>query len=84
MISIKKAEKGMKIIEVSGSDLEIIDDLLALIDSITRTVFKYSDRDRIEFLNDIPYLISEIHSTMSTLKLPYRPEDLTTFGGEKE
>lgn len=84
MISVKKTGEGKRTIEASGSNLEIIDDLLALINAVTRAVFKDSDRDRKEFLKDIPYLISEVHPTISTLELPYHPEDLKTFGGEKE
>lgn len=84
MISIKRIGKGKRIIEASGSHLEIIENLLALIDSITRTVFQGSDRDRIEFLKDIPDLISEVQPHIFTLDLPYRPEDLKKFGGEKE
>lgn len=84
MISIKRTGKGKRIIEASGSHLEIIENLLALIDSITRTVFQGSDRDRIEFLKDIPDLISEVQPHIFTLDLPYRPEDLKKFGGEKE
>jgi hypothetical protein len=78
MISVKKIGEGKRTIEASGSHLEIIEDLLALIDSITRTVFQGSDRDRIEFLKDIPDLISEVQPQIFTLDLPYRPEDLKT------
>lgn len=84
MISIQKAEKGMKIIEVSGSNLEIIEDLLALIDSVTRTIFKNSDRDRIEFLKDIPYLIFEAEPTITQMELPYPLDDLRNGGNKNE
>ena len=84
MISAKKIREGQRKIEIMGNNLEILEDLISLIDTVTNTVFKDSDRDRREFLKDIPYLISETKPTMATIKLPCRPEDLKKFGGEKE
>ena len=81
MISAKKSGDGQRTIEIAGRNLEIIEDLLALIDSVTRVAFKNSDRDRIEFIKDIPYLIFEVQPTISTMELPCRPEDLKKFGG---
>ena len=56
MISAKKIGEGKRQIEITGNNLEVIEDLLALIDAVTKVVFKDSDRDKREFLNDIPYL----------------------------
>lgn len=84
MISAKKIGEGKRQIEITGNNLEVIEDLLALIDAVTKVVFKDSDRDKREFLNDIPYLIFETQPTMSMIKLPCRPEDLKKFGGDKE
>lgn len=84
MISAKKVGEGKRQIEIAGNNLEIIEDLIALINSVTQVVFKDSDRDRRAFLKDIPYLIFETQPTMATIELPCRPEDLKKFGGEKE
>lgn len=82
MISVKKTGEGKRTIEVSGNNLEIIDDLLAAIHSVTEVVFEGSDRER--FIKDIPYLISETHPDIFAIELPCHPEDLKAFGGEKE
>ena len=84
MISAKKIGEGKRQIEITGNNLEVIEDLLALIDAVTKVVFKDSDRDLREFLKDIPYLIFETQPSMTTIQLPCRPEDLKKFGGEKE
>lgn len=81
MISAKKIGKGQRKIEMIGNNLELIEELISLIDSVTKIVFKDSDRDRREFLKDIPYLISEIKPTMATIKLPCSLDDLKKFGG---
>ena len=83
MISAKKIREGQRKIEIMGNNLEIIEDLISLIDTVTKTVFKDSDRDRREFLKDIPYLISETKPTMATIKLPCSLDDLKKFGGDK-
>lgn len=77
MISAKKIGEGKR-------KIEIIEDLLALINSVTEVVFKDSDRDRRAFLKDIPYLIFETQPTMATIELPCRPEDLKKFGGDNK
>lgn len=84
MISTKKIGEGKRQIEITGNNLEVIEDLLALIDAVTKVVFKDSDRDLRAFLKDIPYLIFETQPSMTTIQLPCRPEDLKKFGGEKE
>lgn len=81
MISAKKSGDGQRTIEIAGRKLEIIEDLIALIDTVTRTVFKDSDRDRREFIRDIPYIVFDAQPTMATMKLPCSPEDLKKFGG---
>lgn len=84
MISAKKIGEGKRKIEIMGNNLEIIEDLLALIDAVTKVVFKDSDRDLREFLKDIPYLIYESQPSTTSIHLPCRPEDLKKFGGDKE
>lgn len=84
MISTKKVGEGKRKIEIVGSNIEIIEDLLSLIDSVSRTVFKKSERDRKEFIKDIPYLIFETQPHMTTMELPCPLEDLKKFGGDKE
>lgn len=83
MISAKKIGEGKRQIEIQGNNLEIIEDLLALINSVTRVAFNNSDQDRREFLKDIPYLIAETQPTMATIKLPCPLDDLKKFGGDK-
>lgn len=84
MISAKKVGEGQRKIEIVGSSLEILEDLLALIDSVTKTAFKDSDEARRRFVKDIPYLIFEAQPQITTIEFPCRPEDLKKFGGEKE
>lgn len=84
MISAKKIGEGHRKIEIVGSSLEIIEDLLSLIDSVTKTAFKDSDKARISFIKEIPYLIFEAQPTMTTIDLPCPLDDLKKFGGEKE
>lgn len=84
MISAKKVGEGKRKIEIVGSNIEIIEDLLSLIDSVSKTAFKDSDRARKQFIKEIPYLIFEAQSTIATVELPCSLEDLKKFGGEKE
>lgn len=84
MISAKKIRERQINIEIEGNNLENIEELIALIDSVARVVFKDSDRYRREFLNDIPHLISESKPTMATIELPCPLDDLKKFGGEKK
>lgn len=81
MISAKKSEKGHTKIEICGSNLEIIEELFALIDSVAKVVFKDSDLTRRAFIKEIPYIILDAHPTMTSIELPCPPEDLKKFGG---
>lgn len=84
MISAKTSKKGQTTIEIYGSNLENIAELIALIDSVSRVVFKDDDRARRSFIKDIPYLIFESQPTINKMELPCSPEDLKKFGGDKE
>ena len=84
MISAEKIGEGHRKIEIVGNTLEILEDLLALIDSVTKTAFKDSDQARKDFVKDIPYLIFEAQPVITTMDLPCPLEDLKKFGGEKE
>lgn len=84
MISAKKVGEGQRKIEIVGSSIEIIEDLLALIDSVTKTAFKDSDRARKIFIKEIPYIIFETQTTMTTVEFPCSLDDLKKFGGDKE
>ena len=83
MISAKKSEDGHIIIEIQGTNLENTEELLSLIDAVTRVIFKEKDRARKAFIKDIPYLIFESQPSFSQIELPCRPEDLKKFGGDK-
>lgn len=78
MISAKKIRERQIKIEIEGSDLENIEELISLIDTVTKVVFKDSDRYRREFLKNIPDLISETRPTMHPCPL----DDLKKFGGD--
>lgn len=82
MISAKKSEKEHISIEIQGSNLQNLDELMALIDSVTKVVFKDNDRARRSFIKEIPYIILDAHPTMTKMELPCSPEDLKKFGGE--
>ena len=84
MISAKTSKKGLTVIDIYGSNLENITELIALIDSVSRVVFKNNDSHRRSFIMDIPYLILESQPTISQMELPCSPEDLKKFGGDKE
>ena len=80
----KEKDKEKRKIEIVGSNIEILEDLLALIDSVTKVAFKNSDEARRGFVKEIPYLIFEAQPHMTTIDLPCPLEDLKKFGGEKE
>lgn len=82
MISAKRIRERQIKIEIEGNNLENIEELIALIDSVSRVVFKDSDRDQREFLKDISDLISKTRPTMATIKLPCPLDDLKKFGGD--
>lgn len=85
MISTKKTREKQVKIDIQGNNLENIEELIALIDSVSMVVFKDDDRARREFIKDIPYLIFGAQPTISRMELPCHPEDLKKMlGGEKE
>lgn len=77
MITVKTDKKGQTHIEIEGRNLLLLAELIAAVDATSRTMFKGSEKDRVEFLKDLPELILGINpDAVKAVKLPFSTEQL--------
>lgn len=70
-------------IRVSGSNYILSRELIAVVDAVSKAIFKDNEKDRIAMLADLPRMVLKSSSTERTrIELPCPLEDLKKFGGE--
>ena len=85
MITVKTDEKGQTHIEVKGRNLLLLAELIAAVDATSRTMFKDYEKDRTEFLKDLPELVLGINpDAVKAVKLPFSTEQLKKIIEEGE
>lgn len=85
MISVKTNKDLKTEIHVSGNNLMLFGELIAVVDAVSKTIFKDSEIDRIAMLADLPKMVLHASSAERTrIELPCSLEKLKNLGGEKE
>ncbi len=85
MISAKTGKDLSTEIHVSGSNLILFGELIAVVDSVSQTIFKDNEKDRIAMLADLPRMVLQSSAAIKTsIELPCSLEKLKDLGGEKE
>lgn len=85
MISVKTDGKGQTHIEVEGRNLLLLAELIAAVDAVSRTMFKSSEKVRVEFLKDLPELVLGLNpDAVKAVKLPFSAEQLKKIIEEGE
>lgn len=86
MISAKTNKDLKTEIHVSGSNLMLFGELIAVVDAVSQTIFKDNEKDRTAMLADLPRMVlSRSSPTVRTsIELPCSLEELKNLGGDKE
>lgn len=85
MISAKTSKNLNVEIHVSGNNLMLFGELIAVVDAVSKAIFKDNEKDRIAMLADLPRMVIKSSSAERTsIELPCSLEKLKNLGGEKE
>lgn len=85
MISAKTDKNGRTSVHVSGSNLLLFGELIAVVEGVSNAIFKDNEKERIAMLADLPRMVlSSSPAVESRVELPCSLEDLKKFGGDKE
>lgn len=76
MISAKTDGTGKTIIEIDGRNLLLLGELVAVADCVSRTIFEGSEKDRVEFLKDLPDLVLMANPKFKATRSLFSPEQL--------
>ena len=72
-------------VHVSGSNLVLFGELIAVVDAVSKAIFKDDEKDRIAMLADLPRMVLSNSSTEKTrIEFPCSLEELKNLGGKKE
>ena len=85
MISVKTDKDGKTELHISGSNLLLFGELIAVVGAVSKAIFKDNDKDRMAMLADLPRMVhfSDAAET-SRIELPCALEKLKNLGGNKE
>ena len=84
MISAKTGKDLRVEIHISGNNLVLFGEMIAVVDSVSKAIFKDNEKDRIAMLADLPRLVIKNSSAERTsIELPCSLEKLKNLGGEK-
>lgn len=85
MISAKTDKNYRTEVHVSGSNLMLFGELIAVVEGVSKTIFKDNEKDRIAMLADLPRMVLASSPTKETrIELPCSLEDLKKFGGDEK
>lgn len=85
MISAKTDKNGHISVHLSESNLLLFGELIAVVEGVSKAIFKDNEKDRIAMLADLPRMVLSSSSAVESLvELPCSLEDLKKFGGDKE
>lgn len=87
MISAKTDKNGKTEIHISGGNLLLFGELIAVVDSVSKTIFKDDEKNRIAMLIDLPSIVLMSSSAESSrIEFPCFLEKLKNLGlgGDKE
>ncbi len=85
MISAKTDKNYRTQVHLSGSNLMLFGELIAVCEAVSKAIFNDNEKDRIAMLADLPRMVLKSSSAEQTrIELPCPLEDLKKFGGEKE
>ena len=85
MISAKTGKNLKTEIHVSGNNLMLFGELIAVVDAVSKAIFKDDEKDRTAMLADLPRMVLLNSSAERTsIELPCSLERLKNLGGEKE
>lgn len=85
MISAKTDKSLRTEVHLSGSNLMLFGELIAVVGAVSEAIFKDNEKDRIAMLADLPRMVLKSSSTEQTLiEFPCSLEELKNLGGEKE
>lgn len=85
MISVKTDKNGKTEIHISGGNLLLLGELIAVVDGVSKTIFKDDEENRIAMLNDLPGMVLLTKGAERTrIELPCSLEKLKNLGGDKE
>lgn len=85
MISAKTNKNLNTEVHISGNNLVLFGELIAVVDSVSKAIFKDDEKNRIAMLADLPGMVIKNSSTESSrIEFPCSLEKLKNLGGEKE
>lgn len=85
MISAKTNKNLNTEVHISGNNLVLLGELIAVVDSVSKAIFKDDEKDRIAMLADLPRLVIKNSSAESSrIEFPCSLEKLKNLGGDKE
>lgn len=85
MISVKTDKNGKTEIHISGNNLLLFGELIAVVGAVSKSIFKDNDEDRKAMLIDLPRMVLLSDAAESSrIELPCSLEKLKNLGGEKE
>lgn len=85
MISVKTDKTGKVEMHISGNNLLLFGELIAVVDAVSKAIFKDNDKDRMAMLADLPRMVLFSDAAESSrIELPCSLEELKNLGGDKE
>lgn len=85
MISVKTDKNGNTEIHISGSNLLLFEELIAVVSAVSEVIFKDNDKDRMAMFADLPRMVNFVDAAESSrIELPFALEELKNLGGDKE
>lgn len=85
MISAKTNKNLNTEVHISGNNLVLFGELIAVVDSVSKAIFKDDEKNRIAMLADLPRMVIKNSSAESSrIEFPCSLEKLKNLGGEKE
>lgn len=85
MISAETDKTLKTVVHISGNNLTLFGELIAVVDGVSKAIFEDNEEDRIAMLADLPKMVLlNKDSETSRIELPCSLEKLKNLGGDKE
>lgn len=87
MISAKTDKNLCTKVQISGNNLMLFGELIAVVEGVSKAIFKDNEKDRIAMLADLPRMVlssSSAKAKETRIELPCSLEELKNLGGDKE
>ena len=85
MISAETDKTLNTVVHISGNNLTLFGELIAVVDGVSKAIFKDNEEDRIAMLAELPKMVLlSKDSETSRIELPCSLEKLKNLGGDKE